>query len=174
MARKVFFSFYYDRDIRRVVQVRNSWRFRNGDSQPFIDKAEWEKLERTGPAAVKGWIDRNMDGAGVTVVLIGAQTYTRPYVRYEIEQSRKLHKGLLGIRISRIRDPQTGTDVEGLNPFDYVTFEERNPAAGLLGFTSNTRTRKYSDVYPVYDWVLQDGQSNMEAWIEAAAKAAGR
>ena len=25
MARRVFFSFHYDRDVRRIVQVRNSW-----------------------------------------------------------------------------------------------------------------------------------------------------
>ena len=25
MARKVFFSFHYERDVRRIVQVRNSW-----------------------------------------------------------------------------------------------------------------------------------------------------
>lgn len=46
MARKVFFSFYYDRDVRRVVQIRNSWVVRlNGEAQPFYDKAEWETIK---------------------------------------------------------------------------------------------------------------------------------
>ena len=39
MARRVFFSFYYDRDVRRVVQIRNSWIVRmKGEAQPFYDK----------------------------------------------------------------------------------------------------------------------------------------
>jgi hypothetical protein len=31
-----------------------------------------------------------------------------------------------------------------------------------------------SDLYACYDWVDDDGYNNIEAWIEAAAKAAGR
>ena len=39
MARRVFFSFHYDRDIRRVVQVRNSWIVRAGnETQPFMTR----------------------------------------------------------------------------------------------------------------------------------------
>ena len=48
MARRVFFSFYYDRDVRRVVQIRNSWIVRlKGTAQPFYDKAEWETVKRS-------------------------------------------------------------------------------------------------------------------------------
>ena len=44
MARRVFFSFHYDRDVRRVVQVRNSWVVRGErEAQPFYDKAEFEE-----------------------------------------------------------------------------------------------------------------------------------
>ncbi len=56
MARRVFFSFHYDRDIRRVVQVRNSWVVRAGnETQPFMDKAEWESIKRTGKQAIEKW-----------------------------------------------------------------------------------------------------------------------
>ncbi len=54
MARRVFFSFQYDRDIRRVVQIRNSWRIRpENETQPFMDKADWESLRRTGDAGIE-------------------------------------------------------------------------------------------------------------------------
>lgn len=47
MARKVFFSFHYDHDVRRVIQVRNSWVVRaKGEAPPFYDKAEFEEAKR--------------------------------------------------------------------------------------------------------------------------------
>ncbi|MET0103262.1 MAG: TIR domain-containing protein [Sedimenticola sp.] len=72
MARKVFFSFHYQRDVRRVVQVRNSWVVRSkGEAQPFYDKADWETVKRTG---IEKWIDNQLSGTSVTVVLIGNET----------------------------------------------------------------------------------------------------
>jgi hypothetical protein len=171
VARKVYFSFYYDGDIRRVVQVRNSWRFHKGDTQAFLDKADWESIERRGPQAVHSWIDTQMEGTSVTAVLIGARTWTRPYVSYEIKQSHALSKGMLGIRINLVRDPHTGTDTPGVNPLDYHTYLE--PAHFGLGYQTYRRV-KYSQKYPTYDWVLNDGFNNIEQWIEAAAIAAGR
>ena len=42
MARKVF-SCYFDRDVMRVMQVRNSWVVRLGDpATPFYDEADFE------------------------------------------------------------------------------------------------------------------------------------
>jgi hypothetical protein len=31
-----------------------------------------------------------------------------------------------------------------------------------------------SDIYPTYDWVNDDGYTNLGTWIEAAAKKAGK
>jgi hypothetical protein len=46
MARRVFFSFHYD-DIWRVNQIRNSWLVtRDGETAGFVDKAEFEIVER--------------------------------------------------------------------------------------------------------------------------------
>jgi len=117
MARKVFFSFHYDRDIRRVVQVRNSWVVRAGqETQPFVDKAEWESIKRSGKDSIERWIDRQLDGTSVTVVLIGAETYEREWVRHEIKRSYELGKGMLGVYIHNIKDPQLGIDKMGRNP----------------------------------------------------------
>lgn len=117
MARKIFFSFHYERDVRRVVQVRNSWVVRaKGEAQPFYDKAQWETIKRTG---VERWIENQLSGTSVTVVLIGAKTYDRQWVRHEVKRSYELGKGILGIHIHNIRDPIVGTDVKGRNPLDY-------------------------------------------------------
>jgi len=98
MVRKVFFSFHYDRDVFRVSQVRNSnvvtSQYR---SSQFLDHADWENVKKQGDAVIKRWIDSQLDGSTVTCVLIGNQTHTRPWVKYEIEKSIERKNALLGI-----------------------------------------------------------------------------
>lgn len=163
MARRVFFSFYYDRDIRRVVQVRNSWVVRSkGETQPFLDAADWESIKRQGKPAIERWIESQLKGTSVTVVLIGAETYDRPWVRHEIKRSYELGKGMLGIYIHNVKDPQNGTDRKGQNPFDYWKVK-------LDG-----KDTYFSSLYKTYDWVGDGGYENISNWIEAAAVAADR
>jgi len=162
MARKVFFSFYYERDILRVGQIRNSGIvLAAGDtSSGFTDAASWESVRKQGDDAVRKWINGQMEGTSVTVVLIGAETAQRPWVNYEITKSIERGNGLLGIHIHNVRDLNQKVDVKGMNPFDYVTWK----ATG----------RPISDTYPTYDWVNDDGRRNLASWVEAAAKKAGR
>jgi len=82
MARRVFFSFHYQDDIWRVSQIRNSRVTKDWEANTFLDAASWESVRRKGEPAVKSWIDRQLDGTGVTVVLIGTQTADRRYVQY--------------------------------------------------------------------------------------------
>lgn len=162
MARKVFFSFHYDRDVRRVVQVRNSWVVRrDGEAQPFYDKAEFEEVKKRA-GGIEKWIEAQLTGTSVTVVLFGAETYYRPWVRHEIKRSYELGKGLLAIDIHNVKDPRDGTDVAGRNPLDYWTVKR------------NGRDVAFSEIYETYDWARHDGYNNIADWIEQAAIAAGR
>lgn len=162
MARRVFFSFHYARDVRRIQQVRQSWVVRpGGEAQPFFDAAAFEEAKQRAGGIAK-WIDQQLAGTSVTVVLFGAETHSREWVKHEIRRSYELGKGMLAIDIHRIKDPQHGTDVQGLNP---LTHWEANQNGRLIPFTS---------LYRTYDWVNDNGYANMPAWIEAAAHAAGR
>lgn len=69
---------------------------------------------------------------------------------------------MLGIYIHNIKDASSRTDIKGSNPFAdwYITEDGRHVYL--------------SDIYPTYDWVINDGRSNIGQWIEAAAKKAGR
>jgi len=59
--------------------------------------------------------------------LIGAETYTRRWVRYEIIKSFDKGNGLLGIYIHKIKDQYGKTDSKGKNPFEYVgVYIDRN------------------------------------------------
>lgn len=143
MARKVFFSFHYDRDSWRVSQVRNCNAVSGYEQNPFYDKARWEQVKRQGDAAIKRWIDDQLKGTSVTVVLIGRDTSTRRWVGYEIERSIALGKGLLGINISKIKNQLGKTDDTGINPLPHG--------------------------YAYYGWNRNDGRANLSRWIETAA-----
>lgn len=143
MARRVYFSFHYDRDNWRVAQVRNSNVISGYEKSPFYDKAEWEAIKKKGDAAIQRWIDEQLSGTSVTVVLIGKETASRRWVKYEIEQSVALGKGLIGIDISKIKDSFGSTDDTGPNPL---------PPGN-----------------PYYQWNNDDGRNNLGSWIDDAA-----
>jgi len=162
MARRVFFSFHYDRDILRVGQIRNSGIvLAPGDtSSGFVDSASWESIRRQGDDAIRRWIDNQLQNTSVTVVLIGAETANREWINYEIIESAKRKNGMLGIYIHHVKDLNGRTDAQGANPFAYLYWD--NKGASLAA------------TYPTYDWVLNAGRQNLPQWIEAAAKVAGR
>jgi hypothetical protein len=116
MARKVFFSFHYERDIWRTNVVRNSGVIDGSSAAGFHDASLWEEAKKKGDAEVKKLIDKGLVGTSVTVILIGAETAGRKFVDYEIEQSLARGNGLLGIYISGIKDQNGKTDTQGAAP----------------------------------------------------------
>jgi len=146
MARKVFFSFKY-KDVSRAMVVRNSWVTQGKEAAGFIDAADFESLERQGDTAIKKWIDNQLKGTSVTVVLVGQNTCTSRWVKYEIEKSIEIGNGLLGIDVSKIKD--------------------------LQGNTSD-RCGQIPEGYDFHLWNNHNGYENMGDWIEKAAKDAGR
>ena len=145
--RKVFFSFHYAEDVTRAMVVRKSWVTKGGqEAARFVDKAEFEKVKKQGDLAIKRWINKQMTGTTVTVVLIGAKTCNRKWVKYEISHSIERGNGLLEIDISKIPNfqEQTTTRCGWMLPAEY----------------------------PDYDWKEDNGFENLGKWIEKAAKKA--
>lgn len=116
MARRVFFSFHYQRDLWRVNVVRNSGAIEGVSAAGFYDGSLWEQAIKNGEDAVKSLIDNGLNGTTVTVVLIGAETANRKYVSYEIEKSIARKNGILGILINKIKDKDGRTDSLGSIP----------------------------------------------------------
>ena len=167
MGRHVFFSFHYQRDIWRVSQVRNSWVTQENKAKGrFWDDASWESVKKQGDQAIKSWINRQMKGTSVTVVLIGAETSSRKYVQYEIQRSYEEGKGILGIYIHNMKNQAGGTDYQGQNPL--AILEVNN--VPLSQWTING----YDKIYKTYDWILDNGYRNIGGWIEEAARNVGR
>ncbi len=110
MARRVFFSFHYERDIWRVNQVRNRNVVAGTDAAGFFDHSEYEEVKRKGEEAIKRKIREKLAGTTVTVILIGKETAERPFVHYEIQKSTEQGNGLLGIFIDHLKNQDSKTD----------------------------------------------------------------
>jgi hypothetical protein len=139
-----------------VCQVRNSWLANPFHSaQPFLDKAQWEQMQRSGQTNISSWIDGQMTGTSVTVVLIGPETLGRKWVQYEIDKSLALGKGLLGVTLENIR--QSNQSLDTWNRYTaYGPFQQPQ------------------QTHNIYSWIQDNGRANMAAWIETAARNAGR
>jgi hypothetical protein len=88
---------------------------------------------------------RHLENTTVTVVLIGAETASRPWVQFEIQESAKRKNGFLGVHIHHLKDPNHPPDPRG--PVPAVP-------AGV--------------VFPTYDWDYNLDKFRLE--IEAAGK----
>lgn len=168
MARHTFFSFHYQRDIWRVSQVRNSWVTQGNTTAGFWDGASWESVKKQGEQAIKNWINKQMKGTSVTVVLIGAETSQRKYVLYELQRSYQKGKGILGIYIHNIKDRHECTDHPGQNPLDILTVNNNGRNTHLSRLHNG-----YDYIYKTYDWILDNGYYNIGKWIEEAARNTG-
>lgn len=141
MAHRTFFSFHYDDDIWRATNVRNCGALNKADVE-FIDASLWEEAQTRGDYAIQRLIDEGLARATVTAVLLGAQTASRKWVKYEIAESIRLGKGLFGVHIYRVKDQFRRESTQGANPL---------PSG-----------------YPVYLWNSDNGEANMGRWVNDA------
>jgi hypothetical protein len=181
----------------RVMQVKNHYMTKESYTEAgYFDGSLEEKSKREGDLAVKRLIDSGLDGSSVLCVLIGAQTFARPWVHYEIFKSIELGMGVFGVRIHRLNDPRSGNDTPGTSPFDVLGYSENSVGQKIpmIAYTNGwqnaphlspiaTPTAIYlrkagrpilNSLFSVYDWVLDGGYYNFATWIELAARQAGR
>lgn len=197
-VRRVFFSFHYQRDIWRVNVVRNNWVAKeNRQAAGYFDGSLWEKAQTDGKARVKRLVDDGLTNTSVTCVLIGAETYQRHWVDYEIFRSVSKGNGVFGVRIHGIKDRFGQIDSAGPNPFHYLglgiggdsnrmipyvlfkagwtVFEDAEPfPRGNAVYLKNTDKPVFENLFSIYDWVNDGGYDNFSSWVERAATAAGR
>ena len=206
IKRKVFFSFHYN-DIMRVNNVRKVWSIDHPDAQSmrgFYDASLWEGRKLEGPEALKRLIREGVEQTSAICVLIGADTWSREWVRYEIARAIIDNRGLLGVHINSLNHHQTRMPhLLGLNPFDYMglycqhnvllgcsqyylyeyegrawrPYQHYSNAVNLPAYLyppAPGYIQKLSSAVPVYDFVAGTGHSNIGSWIDAAAQRVGR
>lgn len=192
MAKQVFFSFHYD-DVKtfRANVVRNHWVTKgNGQEAGFFDASIWEDAKKHGDDSIKRLINTNLNGTTVTCTLIGTDTWSRIWVRYEILKSFDRGNALFGVHINSIQDKNRQTFVQGPNPFDYLGFVVSEDGKRHTYYEHDGRDWKiYHDLPPkvtyydrqywgkgfklsnwvtCYDWVYGNGYNNFVNWAEDA------
>jgi antiphage defense system Thoeris ThsB-like protein len=148
MARHVFFSFHYQRDVWRINQIRNLGEVVGNAAAGFHDKSLWEEAKTRGDAVVQRMIDSALHGTSVTVVFIGSQTSGRKFINYEIEKSIARGNGLIGVQINGLKDKHGNSD--------------------LLGHTPALLVQNRTPIYKYFD------SATLKKRIEEAAAAAGK
>lgn len=193
MAKKVFFSFHYQDVIDfRANVVRQHWVTKpNREEAGYFDRSIWEEAKKKGEIALKRMINGGLDNTSNTCVLIGSQTYARPWVRYEILKSFVRGNHILGVHINGIKDKNQTTKQKGANPLDYLgvrfsddgkrmtimeyvgdKWVEYNKIDGTASFPANAgrsmwgQGYKLSALFKSYDWNDDDGYSNFSNWLK--------
>lgn len=130
----IFLSYEFHHDAWIADAVRTVWLARGGTVTLESAKADSDR-------EIKQWIDEALGKAAATVVLVGQNTASSRWVAYEIQQSKSLGKGLLGI------------DVSGLSQGEVR--RPLSPVPMLAGYT-------------MYDWVKDDGETMFGSWVSKA------
>jgi len=156
MARRAFYSFHYVPDNWRASTVRNMGVI-EGNS-PCTDN-DWESVKRGGDIAIQRWIDGQLSGKSVAIVLIGANTAGRKWINYEIKKAWDEGKGLLGIHIHNLKDRLGNQSMMGTNPF--AGFTVGSQFMTNIVKTYNPPGWTSTDVYSYIN-------SNLADWIETA------
>jgi len=156
MVRRVFYSFHYLPDAWRTSQIRNIGKIEGSKTASDND---WETVKKGGDEAIKKWINDQLEGRSCTIVLIGAETAGRKWIKYEIKKSWDDSKGILGIYIHNLKDASGKQATKGKNPF-----ADFNIAGTPLDSIVKTYDPPFSDSKDVYSYI----SDNIEKWIEDA------
>ena len=195
--RNVFYSFHYA-DIFRVNHIRNSGKIRATDKGRNLtprDRSLWESVKRTNPANLKRVINAGLGGTSTTCVLAGYETWSRPWVRYEIARSLMRGNALLTVHIDGCKCPREGYGMRGSNPLAamalgwdnriyehcggqwviYSEIECKVPGwPKWLPRPFEGRVMPLDRGAPAYDWITDDGFNNLIRWTNLAAIRAGK
>jgi len=204
--RRVYFSFHFD-DLMRVNNVRQAWKIDHPDAQEmrsFYDSSLWESRQLGSAEAVKSLIRDGVEHTSAVCVLVGSETWSRRWVRYEIARAVIDGRGLLAVHLNNLRHHvRRLPDPCGPNPLKYMAVGKvlssvwappqyylfESTKQGWIRYQDYTipvsLPRYLADPPPdyvmplsagtyVYDYVNLGGHKNIGSWIDQAAQQVGR
>jgi hypothetical protein len=144
MAKRVFFSFSYEEDWSRAFVVKNNWTLKENDESGFINKAEFERMKRDGSANIERWIE--------------SETLDSTYVQYGIKKSYERGNTIIALKIGKVKNLNQQTSISQ----SVVKIVGKNEEGKLLWFDEILDEE--------YDYIKNDGYTNLEKWIENVDK----
>ena len=161
MTRRAFYSFHYQPDNWRAAQVRSMGVI--DGNKPASDN-DWEEVEAGGDDAIQEWIDEQLKGKTVAIILVGENTAGRKWINYEIKKAWKDKKGVLGVYIHNLKDSDGNQAEKGSNPFSKFT---------INGVSMDEIVKTYNPPYSTSTNVYSHIKENLEDWIEKAIEIRG-
>ena len=160
IKRRACFSFHYANDAWRAGQVRNMGVV--DGNEPVSDNA-WEEVVKKGDDNIKKWINGQIEGRTVAIVLIGKDTADRKWVRYEIKRAWNEGLGVLGVYIHGLKDQDGNQSKKGRNPFESFSFKDGRKLSQVV----KVYDPPYEYSKNVYDYI----KGNIAKWTEDAINA---
>lgn len=161
MTRRAFYSFHYQPDNWRAAQVRSMGVI--DGNKPASDN-DWEDVKAGGDDAIQEWIDDQLAGKTVAIILIGQNSAGRKWINYEIKKAWQDKKGVLGIHIHNLKNSAGVQSEMGKNPFSKFTLGE---------ISMDEIVRTYNPPYSASTNVYAHIKENLEDWIEKAIEIRG-
>ncbi|HGN1555824.1 TPA: TIR domain-containing protein [Pseudomonas aeruginosa] len=161
MTRRAFYSFHYQPDNWRAAQVRSMGVIEG--NKPASDN-DWEDVKEGGDSAIQKWIDGQLSGKTVAIVLIGQNTAGRKWINYEIEKAWGDNKGVFGIYIHNLKNSTEDQSENGSNPFSNFT---------IGGVSMDEIVKTYDPPYSTSTNVYSHIKENLGDWIEKAIEVRG-
>lgn len=155
--RQVFYSFHYKEDSWRASQIRNMGVVEG--NRPATDN-DWEEIKRGGDNAIKQWIKKQMQYRSCTVVLVGSCTANRKWINYEIAESWKNGKGVVGIHVHGLENQDKYISRKGDNPFHYLSLPGGQRLSSIVKCYDPVGTNSKE----IYNWI----KKNLPGAIEEA------
>ena len=149
--RQVFFSFHFNNDVMRVQQIRNIGVI---EGNTPVTSNNWEDIKRNGEAAIQRWINTNMQNKSCVIVLIGSETASRKWVKYEIKKAWEDGRALLGIYIHNINCPRNGKSTKGSNPFNTYNIDGVS-MADIVPCYNPSSNNAYNDIANNIDSLIE-------------------
>lgn len=204
--RKVYFSFHFD-DIMRVNIVRNAWKIDHPAApamRSFYDSSLWESRQLESPDSIKNIVRDGVANTSAVCVLVGSNTWSRRWVRYEVARAVIDGRGLLAVHVNSLRHHvRLQPDPWGCNPLACLAVGKVQPDPRvapqyyLFEWTDRGWVRYQDHIAPVqlptyladpaagyvmelskgtvvYDYVNQQGHKYIGAWVDSAAQQVGR
>lgn len=160
MARRCFYSFHYKPDSQRASQVRQIGAIEG--NRPATDN-DWEAVTRGGDAAIKRWIEAQMQGKSCMVLLIGSETAGRKWINHEIVEAWNKGMGVVGIHIYGLKNLAGQTARKGKNPFDFI---EHGPTGKKLSSIVKCYDPSGADSKGKYAWIAKHLSNAVEEAVK--------
>jgi MTH538 TIR-like domain (DUF1863) len=182
LSSRVFFSFYYKPDHKRVDRIRTMrrrgdsaksfeakrWQFGFGRDREerwadrgskTVTDSEWLDVTLGGTRAIKLWIREQMRRKGCLIILIGSKTANRPWINYEIREGWNDLMGVVGVHVHNLKDNHGRQSPKGENPFNYLVVGGRPMSQIVKAYNP-----PYNDSNDVFNYIEQ----HLSSWVAQA------